>query len=418
MIATIHVKDKQYRHYSNKNVSIHKLLEIIRLLENAASENHQIVDVAINIRENPDDDTFVYNNDQFQVGNGNGYEVFDTIRRELLVLFPDRQEDIVELIVRLTEAVSLEQGTAKVPKKRVEEKQDSFEENNHSEIVLEEMVETSDNVLAKEETTPDTTVISTSAITPTEYETVSPTTKPFAKMAKSRIRKRTVLMGCLGVLGVVIIGCGAIWVGSSWSSWFKPSYETLMQQENYVTAVREYPLKKEAIETALFDKAHEGIPALEEYVNATNSQTATFDLAYLKQDYETVVDLKEYANSPIRKTELAVAYVKTGAVDEAYQLNEQLKSEKLGELIQQSYTQQAIELLKQLKIEEAEQIQQKLHSLSVQTKLDTVKAFVNSRNDLKKQLEDTSITPEKKEQLTKQLQEVESKLAQVQKGVF
>lgn len=198
----------------------------------------------------------------------------------------------------------------------------------------------------------------------------------------------------------------------------KPKYETLIQQQEYVKAVEEYPENKEKIESMLFDKGQEGISDLEKYVQQTDSLQAKFDLAYLKQNFEKVVDLKNEATTPIRKTALAVSYVKLGMIDEAYELNQELGSNRLKQLIVEAYEVKAIEALKSLDLKTAERIQDKIHQLTLQTKIEHVTTALNEENNLKNKLKDSSLSDEQKEDSNKQLKQIQEKIEKIKKGVF
>ena len=198
----------------------------------------------------------------------------------------------------------------------------------------------------------------------------------------------------------------------------KPKYETLIQQQEYVKAVEEYPENKEKIESILFDKGQEGIAVLENYVQQTDSLQSKFDLAYLKQNFEKVVDLKNEATTPIRKTALAVSYVKLGMIDEAYELNQELGSNRLKQLIVEAYEVKAIEALKALDLKTAEKIQDKIHQLTLQTKIEHVTSALNEENNLKNKLRDSSLSDEQKEASNKQLKQIQEKIEKIKKGVF
>lgn len=199
---------------------------------------------------------------------------------------------------------------------------------------------------------------------------------------------------------------------------FSASYETLIQKGDFIQAVKKYPEKKDEIETLIFNKEHEGIPILEKYINETHSKSGEFDLAYLKQNYEKVVSLSEEANTAIRKTALSVSYYKIGDLDNAFKLSQNIESKKLKELIINAYEQQAILKLKELNIDEVKKIQNKIHSEFLKTRLEKVENKLESQKSIKKQLEDTSLSNDKKSELEKQLKDIDNELNKFKKGDF
>lgn len=198
----------------------------------------------------------------------------------------------------------------------------------------------------------------------------------------------------------------------------QPKYEALIQTEEYIKAATIYPEKKTEIEAKIFDKGQEGIKTLETYVKDIDSPGAKLDLAYLKQDFKEVVELKEYADTAIRKTALAVSYVKLGMTDEAYELNQELGSNRLKQLIVDSYEKEAVEALKNLNVEKAEKIQSRIHLLTLQQKIEAISAAIKEEQTLKSKINDTSATKEQKESAEKQIKEVQEKLEKFKKGVF
>ena len=232
---------------------------------------------------------------------------------------------------------------------------------------------------------------------------------------KKNLSKKKVL-GSLSI--AVVIGVGIIAGFMYVPILLKPQYDTLIQNQEYVKAVAEYPEKKDKVESLLFEKGKEGVGQLEEYVAKTNSSSYRYDLAYLKQDFQKVVDMKEEATTPIRKTALAVSYVKLGMIDEAYELNQELGSNRLKQLIVEAYEVKAIEALKALDLKTAEKIQDKIHQLTLQTKIDHVTTALNEENNLKNKLKDSSLSDEQKEDSNKQLKQIQEKIEKIKKGVF
>lgn len=227
------------------------------------------------------------------------------------------------------------------------------------------------------------------------------------------ISKKHLTIVSLSIISILII--------ASIIFFFKPfsaSYETLIQKGDFVQAVKKFPEKKDEIETLIFNKEHEGIPILEKYIHETHSKSGEFDLAYLKQNYEKVISLSEEANTAIRKTALSVSYYKIGDLDNAFKLSQNIESKKLKELIINAYEQQAILKLKELNIDEAKKIQNKINSEFLKTRLEKVENKLESQKSIKKQLEDTSLSNDKKSELEKQLKDIDSELNKFKKGDF
>lgn len=368
------LKFKEYE-LTNKNIST--FLETFNKLETDCKKNNSHIEVAVTLTEN---NKVLYKTNDFLLGNGNGLHVFEAIETELLELYPDSKKEISELITKLVLSASQQDSTVREDfKNRVQEK---IKEEQREELQVEEIE--LDN---KEE------------VTTTSNKRI-------------RFSKKTAFV-LLSAVTVLIIGVFAYKTITA-----VPSYDTLISEEKYAEAYKYYPEKKDTIEQMIFTSDSGALEKMEQYFNSTNSLSAKFDLSYLKQEYNEVVALKEEANTSVRKTALAVSYVRTGDIDSAYELNKKLNSAKLKQLISDSYEEEATISLKKLDTKRAEEIQAKIHTLTLQNKLDRVNAILNEEKEIRTQLSDSNISKEKKSDLEKQLKQTQEKIEQIKKGVF
>lgn len=367
------LKFKEYE-LTNKNIST--FLETFNRLETDCKKNNSHIEVAVTLTEN---NKVLYKTNDFILGNGNGFHVFEAIETELLELYPDSKKEISELITKLVLSASQQDSTVREDfKNRVQEK---IKEEQREELQVEEIE------------------LDNKEVTTTNNKRI-------------RFSKKTAFV-LLSAVTVLIIGVFAYKTITA-----VPSYDTLISEEKYAEAYKYYPEKKDTIEQMIFTSDSNALEKMEQYFNATNSLSAKFDLSYLKQEYNEVVALKEEANTSVRKTALAVSYVRTGDIDSAYELNKKLNSAKLKQLISDSYEEEATLSLKKLDTKRAEEIQSKIHTLTLQNKLDRVNAILNEEKEIKTQLSDSNISKEKKSDLEKQLKQTQEKIEQIKKGVF
>lgn len=380
IIATTKIKGLKnrlkFKEYELTNKNISTFLETFNKLETDCKKNNSHIEVAVTLTEN---NKVLYKTNDFILGNGNGFHVFEAIETELLELYPDSKKEISELITKLVLSASQQDSTVREDvKNRVQEK---IKEEQREELQVEEI----------ELDNKEVTTINNKRI---------------------RFSKKTAFV-LLSAVTVLIIGIFAYKTITA-----VPSYDTLISEEKYAEAYKYYPEKKDTIEQMIFTSDSGALEKMEQYFNATNSLSAKFDLSYLKQEYNEVVALKEEANTSVRKTALAVSYVRTGDIDSAYELNKKLNSAKLKQLISDSYEEEATISLKKLDTKRAEEIQAKIHTLTLQNKLDRVNAILNEEKEIKTQLSDSSISKEKKSDLEKQLKQTQEKIEQIKKGVF
>ena len=393
IVATTKVKGfKQrlkYKRFEGVEMNVSTFLKQMSALEKSCQEDDSQVEVAIVLKDtNKPKDDFLYRTEAFVVGKGNGRLVINTIEKELLALFPDKEVEVGKLINQL-----IDEATNKV----------SVEESEQVHLK-------SDHVLKKK----SVASVESSPVTQKNVETEE--LKEIKNGQKKKNLSKKKVLGSLSI--AVVIGVGIIAGFMYVPILLKPQYDTLIQNQEYVKAVAEYPEKKDKVESLLFEKGKEGVGQLEEYVAKTNSSSSRYDLAYLKQDFQKVVDMKEEATTPIRKTALAVSYVKLGMIDEAYELNQELGSNRLKQLIVEAYEAKAIEALKALDLKTAEKIQDKIHQLTLQTKIDHVTTALNEESNLKNKLKDSSLSDEQKEDSNKQLKQIQEKIEKIKKGVF
>lgn len=71
-----------------------------------------------------------------------------------------------------------------------------------------------------------------------------------------------------------------------------------------------------------------------------------------------------------------------------------------------------------MNIDEVKKIQNKIHSEFLKTRLEKVENKLESQKSIKKQLEDTSLSNDKKSELEKQLKDIDNELNKFKKGDF
>lgn len=130
--------------------------------------------------------------------------------------------------------------------------------------------------------------------------------------------------------------------------------DQLLSEKRFEEALQEYPQEYPYIEREIFYLGLDGIPYLETFLQEKSEYLkGQFDLAYLKKDFQTVVELKDQADSDERLTQLAVAYINLNLLNEAEEINDRLQVSKLTEQIETAKNRNLINMIKDGKIEEA-----------------------------------------------------------------
>ncbi|MGO4936988.1 hypothetical protein ACTQ54_05000 [Fundicoccus sp. Sow4_H7] len=130
--------------------------------------------------------------------------------------------------------------------------------------------------------------------------------------------------------------------------------DQLLSEKRFEEALQEYPQEYPYIEREIFYLGLDGIPYLETFLQEKSEYLkGQFDLAYLKKEFQTVVELKDQADSDERLTQLAVAYINLNLLNEAEEINDRLQVSKLTEQIETAKNRNLINMIKDGKIEEA-----------------------------------------------------------------
>ena len=123
IVATTKVKGfKQrlkYKRFEGVEMNVSTFLKQMSSLEKSCQEDDSQVEVAIILKDtNQPKDDFLYKSEAFVVGKGNGRLVINTIEKELLELFPDKEIEVGQLINQLideaTKKVSVEEKSEQV----------------------------------------------------------------------------------------------------------------------------------------------------------------------------------------------------------------------------------------------------------------------------------------------------------------
>ena len=253
----------------------------------------------------------------------------------------------------------------------------------------EERTEEHDSTFTEAETPPPSVqAVGENVQNPTP--TTSPTiVKPEPFEVKSQQTRpqnwRPKLRRVLTILGVVAACFTLFVVGHSVLSSVNqpPTYSELIGNKEYLAAAKAYPKKRTDIENKLAFVGSE--KTLKKFVAAYPSDEGKFDLAFKQAKYSQVVDLSTQAKmTTLRKTMLAIAYVKTNQLDQAVVLNADLNSAKLSLAIALGYVHAA-------RFDEATALNKTLNNKSLGKVIDTgriyqqaIEKYQRDANDKKK----------------------------------
>lgn len=159
------------------------------------------------------------------------------------------------------------------------------------------------------------------------------------------------------------------------------SYETLIDQKDYLTAAKDYPTKRKAIEQILYDKAvknktEKSKKALKTYQKTYPTVFGKFDLAIIETNYDLALKTyesneKQFSSNNDRLTLVGYCYLKDGQVNKAKEMVKVTRSTELERYIYDYEQKQAeitdlekyLEELKKNPIENRDEIEKTMNQL-------------------------------------------------------
>lgn len=299
---------------SSVTYSVYGAVLCLSELEVMASEKKVIKTFDITIYE---DEKPVYH-DSLTIGNETGSELISYVEERLQELYPDKKSAIDELVTKI---------------------QDAYMDGG--EVILKGASEPAKTRSEKKGTTKEKSQ---------KVKNVQKVKKE--KQIKPKKPPKTIGTGVLllGVVFLLVIGSvGSFFIFSKGSSAKKTgntdtvhsvekkktdSLDSLLNQEKFLDAAKEYPKNLAQIEDELFERSTvSDFEELKTFNKKYPTEQGAFDSAYLSKDFEQVVRLKDVAKKENRKSMLAFAYLKVGNIPEAKKINLVLKSKGLDKMI-------------------------------------------------------------------------------------
>ncbi|EKJ3581450.1 response regulator [Enterococcus faecalis] len=138
----------------------------------------------------------------------------------------------------------------------------------------------------------------------------------------------------------------------------KPTYEQLLQEGKYLEAAEAFPDNLEAIEQYLVEKQE--FQELKTLNERFPTNEGTFDLAFYQKEWKKVIQTEVTELNTDRKVMLAYAYIQLERLEEAEILNKTLKSKQLTTELNKAWIRKAIRMIRKEEFLEAEKINNNL----------------------------------------------------------
>lgn len=190
-----------------------------------------------------------------------------------------------------------------------------------------------------------------------EYEPKQVIEKP-KKVKKTRqpINQKLVAKILVSVVLFFVVGFGVVYSVQHFSRAEKPkevTYDTLIEEQQYLEAGKKYPKKIEAIENLLYEKAitskkQEALDTLSDFNTSYPTIFGEFDLGIVINDYKQALETYEKNSDAFKKeqerlTLVGYCYLKENNLDKAKEISKTIDSVELEKKIFE-YTQLSIEI--------------------------------------------------------------------------
>lgn len=150
-------------------------------------------------------------------------------------------------------------------------------------------------------------------------------------LPKINKKKSLIFMGILAILIGAAFGTNMIRNQASSRSSDLPSYESLVENKKYSTALKDYPDQETNLVETLYTNSNS--QALKELAENEHSQLALFYWSFLEEKWSKVTTVKDVAQNETIQAMRGFAYLKQDKLEEAQLINKALKNETLTKQI-------------------------------------------------------------------------------------
>lgn len=187
------------------------------------------------------------------------------------------------------------------------------------------------------------------------------------------LRKIGMVVGIVvSIVLLVVIGTSILGDRTDSNATKKASFETLISNENYDEAAKEYPKKIKKIEEIIVNS--KDFEVLEEFNDKYPTAEGTFDLAFNLENWEAVIETDQSTLTKERQVMLAYAYIQLDQLDEADILNKKLTSKKLTDALTAAYKKRAVVFVQEGKFDEAKKINDRMNDKELYEVIQTGKS--------------------------------------------
>ncbi|MFW3505588.1 hypothetical protein ACN68I_07305 [Aerococcus viridans] len=326
--------------------------------------------------------------DEIPIGLDHSLKIFEYLKTHILKTFHNEESEEKDHLLEFIEKMHIEYDWAEQQVFYENNIESSEKKTSEPEVPSEDEAEETPGEVVPEETPNEPEV-------PGEVESLNEEQikrkNKKQKISISPNKKNTAIFVSI----LLVLGLG--FVANQYYQAKQIPLETHLENNNYESALKYYPDNIDEIERDMFLGGYENIDQLED-LNANYDYPQTeFDLAFLNKEYDKVVELKDLADTDGRKAQLVIAYLDQNLVDEAYELNTNLKSNELDDLIIEEYIELAKQALANDDVQYAKDIASKIDNDELNQDIKDFEDKQNNINSTEEKLEKESDSNKKKD---------------------
>ncbi|MFV8314620.1 hypothetical protein ACNM7U_08720 [Aerococcus viridans] len=338
--------------------------------------------------------------DEIPIGLDHSLKIFEYLKTHILKTFHNEESEEKDHLLEFIEKMHIEYDWAEQQVFYENNIESSEKKTSEPEVPSEvEPEEPTEETPSEPEVPSEVEPEQPSEETPNESET--PGEVEPEELIKRKNKKQKLSISAnkknTAIFVSILLVLGLVFVANQYYQAKQIPLETHLENNNYESALKYYPDNIDEIERDMFLGGYENIDQLED-LNANYDYPQTeFDLAFLNKEYNKVVELKDLADTEGRKAQLVIAYLDQNLVDEAYELNTNLKSDELDDLIIEEYIKVAKQALANDDVQYAKDIASKINNDELNQDIKEFEDKQNNINSTEEKLEKESDSNKKKD---------------------
>lgn len=216
----------------------------------------------------------------------------------------------------------------------------------------------------------------------------------------------------IGIAACFLLLLTVVFVSQSFTKADRPeSYQTLVDEKEYVTALKNYPEEETNLVEELYSKKNQA--ALHELYQEGKSNLAHFYELFLEKKWEKVTELEELPLNTTVQGMLGYAYLQQGKIEEAELINKEIDSKVLTKQIKLAKKDEAYRAISEKNIDKAEEINKEIKDDQLKEDISVAKSIINLLKKYQSDKDNKELSDSERKEATENMSLWEDKLKQL-----